>query len=230
MRILTVAAQICSSVVSTRRVCAGPTSLVRTVGSVARSCTRRCLIWANSRCCRMTAAIRSTFVPTRCRACSGLLHGCAISWSPTSLGMSTTRPASCLPPPTLRSSSSPQRYARWLLPLGSPPRSPRWSTTCESWSRGPAPGGLAALDVAHALGLPLAGYLKAESNLGARLERGEAPAGEGRGPLAQFCRELLASLTFPNDPVRDVVADVNVDWVAAASSVRTVGWRPTVAP
>lgn len=96
--------------------------------------------------------------------------------------------------------------------------------------RGPAPGGLAALDVAHALGLPLAGYLKAESNLGARLERGEAPAGEGRGPLAQFCRELLASLTFPNDPVRDVVADVNVDWVAAASSVRTVGWRPTVAP
>ena len=65
--------------------------------------------------------------------------------------------------------------------------------------RGPAPGGLAALDVAHALGLPSAGYLKAEPGLGAALERGEAPAGQGRGPLAKFCRELLASLPFSDD-------------------------------
>lgn len=94
--------------------------------------------------------------------------------------------------------------------------------------RGPAPGGLAALDVAHALGLPLAGYLKAESNLGARLERGEAPAGQGRGPLAQFCRGFLASLTFPADPMRELMADVPMDW--AASGVEKVGWLPTAAP
>ncbi|HEY5049538.1 MAG TPA: septum site-determining protein Ssd, partial [Acidothermaceae bacterium] len=97
--------------------------------------------------------------------------------------------------------------------------------------RGPAPGGLAALDVAHALGLPLAGYLKAESNLGARLERGKAPAGQGRGPLAQFCRDLLASLTFPADRVRDPAADVSVDWTdTTAGGVETAGWRPTAAP
>jgi hypothetical protein len=76
----------------------------------------------------------------------------------------------------------------------------------------------------------LAGYLKAESNLGVRLERGEAPAGQGRGPLAQFCRELLASLTFPDDRMRDLMADVPFDWAATASSVQTVGWRPVSAP
>jgi secretion/DNA translocation related CpaE-like protein len=103
--------------------------------------------------------------------------------------------------------------------------------------RGPAPGGLAALDVANALGLPLAGYLKAESNLGARLERGEAPAGQGRGPLAQFCRELLASLTFAADRARDLTADVPVDWTGRAfggaemvGGAEAVGWRPTAAP
>ena len=98
--------------------------------------------------------------------------------------------------------------------------------------RGPAPGGLGALDVAHALGLPLAGYLKAESNLGARLERGEAPAGQGRGPLAGFCRELLASLSFAANP-RDHQVDVPADWadtVDAVDTVGTVGWRPMAAP
>jgi hypothetical protein len=96
--------------------------------------------------------------------------------------------------------------------------------------RGPAPGGLAALDVAHALGLPLAGYLKAESNLGGGLERGEAPAGQGRGPLAQFCREFLASLTFPKDRVRDLTADVPVDQIGSVvGGGEAVGWRPTAA-
>jgi secretion/DNA translocation related CpaE-like protein len=97
--------------------------------------------------------------------------------------------------------------------------------------RGPAPGGLTAVDVAHALGLPLAGYLKAESNLGGRLERGEAPAGQGRGPLAGFCRELLASLTFPADRLGDPMADVPVDLTdtPTAGGVETVGWRPTAA-
>jgi secretion/DNA translocation related CpaE-like protein len=97
--------------------------------------------------------------------------------------------------------------------------------------RGPAPGGLTAVDVAHALGLPLAGYLKAESNLGGRLERGEVPAGQGRGPLAGFCRELLASLTFPADRLGDPMADVPVDLTdtPTAGGVETVGWRPTAA-
>lgn len=93
--------------------------------------------------------------------------------------------------------------------------------------RGPAPGGLTALDVANALGLPLAGYLRAEPDLGAALERGEAPAGRGRGPLAGFCRELLAALAFPDKSVRDPVADVSVDLTDPA--VDTFGWRPMTA-
>jgi secretion/DNA translocation related CpaE-like protein len=60
--------------------------------------------------------------------------------------------------------------------------------------RGPAPGGLDAADIGAALGLPLAGRLKAEPDLAAALERGEVPAGRGRGPLAEFCRRLLVSL------------------------------------
>jgi secretion/DNA translocation related CpaE-like protein len=60
--------------------------------------------------------------------------------------------------------------------------------------RGPAPGGLAAGDVAAALGVPLAASLKAEPDLAAALERGEAPAGRGHGPLAQFCLQFLTSL------------------------------------
>jgi secretion/DNA translocation related CpaE-like protein len=71
--------------------------------------------------------------------------------------------------------------------------------------RGPAPGGLDAIDIAGALGLPLAGRLKAEPNLAVSLERGEAPAGRGRGPLAEFCRRLLASTTVANEPVLDPI-------------------------
>ena len=91
--------------------------------------------------------------------------------------------------------------------------------------RGPAPGGLAALDVAHALGLPSAGYLKAEPGLGAALERGEAPAGQGRGPLATFCRELLASLPFSDDRDRDPMADFRVDSIGSIGSDRRPRWR-----
>jgi secretion/DNA translocation related CpaE-like protein len=96
--------------------------------------------------------------------------------------------------------------------------------------RAPAPGGLTALDVATALGLPLAGHLKAEPGIGASLERGEAPAGQGRGPLAKFCRELLATLSFPDEQAfpdsraRDLVADDPVHLLD------TVGWRPMAAP
>jgi secretion/DNA translocation related CpaE-like protein len=65
--------------------------------------------------------------------------------------------------------------------------------------RGPAPGGLDATDIANSLGLPLAGQLKAEPGLAVALERGEVPAGRGRGPLAEFSRRLLASLTFADE-------------------------------
>ncbi|HEX7105998.1 MAG TPA: septum site-determining protein Ssd [Acidothermaceae bacterium] len=60
--------------------------------------------------------------------------------------------------------------------------------------RGPAPGGLRGVDIAAAVGLPLAGELRAEPNLSACLERGEAPAGRGIGPLAALCARLLAQL------------------------------------
>ncbi len=60
--------------------------------------------------------------------------------------------------------------------------------------RGPAPAGLAAGDVAAALGRPLAGELRAEPGLAACLERGEPPARGGRGPLAGFCRGFLDEL------------------------------------
>jgi secretion/DNA translocation related CpaE-like protein len=62
--------------------------------------------------------------------------------------------------------------------------------------RDPAPGGLVATEIAAALGMPLAGHLRAEPDLPAALERGEAPGGRGRGPLARFCRDLLAGLSL----------------------------------
>ncbi|HEX5741571.1 MAG TPA: septum site-determining protein Ssd [Pilimelia sp.] len=61
--------------------------------------------------------------------------------------------------------------------------------------RGPAPGRLTALDVAQALGLPLAGTLGAEPGLAGALERGRAPGTNSRGPLAVLCRQLLDDLT-----------------------------------
>ncbi|MGB2568803.1 septum site-determining protein Ssd [Micromonospora citrea] len=61
--------------------------------------------------------------------------------------------------------------------------------------RGPAPGRLKAVEVARALGLPLAGTLRPEPALCRGLERGEAPAAAGRGPLATLCRRLVGELT-----------------------------------
>lgn len=57
--------------------------------------------------------------------------------------------------------------------------------------RGPAPGGLTGPLVADALGLPLAGWLDPEPDLARALEHGRAPAIDGKGPLATFCRSLL---------------------------------------
>jgi len=60
--------------------------------------------------------------------------------------------------------------------------------------RGPAPAGLSAESVADAVGLPLAGHMRAEPGIAAALERGEPPARRGRGPLAEFCTEFLDAL------------------------------------
>ncbi|MEV4758215.1 septum site-determining protein Ssd [Micromonospora sp. NPDC049559] len=61
--------------------------------------------------------------------------------------------------------------------------------------RGPAPGGLKSREVARGLGLPLAGTLRPEPGLSRGLERGEAPAASGRGPLATLCQRILGELT-----------------------------------
>jgi secretion/DNA translocation related CpaE-like protein len=61
--------------------------------------------------------------------------------------------------------------------------------------RGPAPGRLKAREISRALGLPLAGSLRPEPLLCQALERGEAPAANGRGPLAELCRRLIQELT-----------------------------------
>lgn len=61
--------------------------------------------------------------------------------------------------------------------------------------RGPAPGRLKPREVAQALGLPLAGTLRPEHALCQALERGEAPAANGRGPLAALCQRLVTELT-----------------------------------
>jgi secretion/DNA translocation related CpaE-like protein len=60
--------------------------------------------------------------------------------------------------------------------------------------RGPAPGRLKPREVARALGLPLAGTLRPEPELARALERGEPPAGTGRGPLALLCQRVLDDL------------------------------------
>jgi secretion/DNA translocation related CpaE-like protein len=60
--------------------------------------------------------------------------------------------------------------------------------------RGPAPGRLRTKEIAEALQLPVAGVLRAEPEIGRRLERGVAPAGHGKGPLAALCRRLIADL------------------------------------
>lgn len=61
--------------------------------------------------------------------------------------------------------------------------------------RGPAPGRLKAAEVARALNLPLAGTLRPEPGICRGLERGEAPAAAGRGPLAALCQRIVADLT-----------------------------------
>jgi secretion/DNA translocation related CpaE-like protein len=69
---------------------------------------------------------------------------------------------------------------------------------CENVSvvvRGPSPGRLKPREVAKALGLPLAGWLRPEPAVSQALERGEGPVVTGRGDLAELCRRLVDELT-----------------------------------
>jgi secretion/DNA translocation related CpaE-like protein len=58
--------------------------------------------------------------------------------------------------------------------------------------RCPSPGRLKARDISRALGLPTAGTLRSEPELARGIERGDPPAGTGRGALAALCQRLLA--------------------------------------
>jgi hypothetical protein len=69
----------------------------------------------------------------------------------------------------------------------------------------------------------LAGRLKAEPDLGAALERGEVPAGRGRGPLAEFCRNLLASLPLGERGAGGLVSSVDA---VSGSPDPWPGWLP----
>jgi secretion/DNA translocation related CpaE-like protein len=60
--------------------------------------------------------------------------------------------------------------------------------------RGPAPGKLRPRDVSEALGLPLVGSLRPDPGMCQALERGEPPAADGKGPLAELCRDLVKDL------------------------------------
>lgn len=63
--------------------------------------------------------------------------------------------------------------------------------------RGPAPGKLRSKEISSALGLPMLGTLRPEPELARGLERGDPPAGRGRGPLAGLCRRILGDLGLP---------------------------------
>jgi secretion/DNA translocation related CpaE-like protein len=61
--------------------------------------------------------------------------------------------------------------------------------------RGPAPGKLGAREMAQALGLPLAGTLRPDPAMCQAMERGQPPAANARGPLAELCRRIVTDLT-----------------------------------
>jgi secretion/DNA translocation related CpaE-like protein len=58
----------------------------------------------------------------------------------------------------------------------------------------PSPGRLRVKEIGRALGIPVYGTLRPEPALSRGMERGEPPAGTGRGPLAALCRQVLAGL------------------------------------
>jgi secretion/DNA translocation related CpaE-like protein len=66
--------------------------------------------------------------------------------------------------------------------------------------RGPAPGRLSVQEVVDSLELPLAGTLRPERGLPRALERGDAPASTGKGPLAGLCRRIVRDLAGDSTP------------------------------
>src|SRR6478735_796341 len=87
-------------------------------------------------------------------------------------------------PAEVRAVAAAERVLRGYRPL---------SRSMRAVVRGPAPSGLSAGAVCEALGLELAGELRAEPRLAQSLERGEPPAHRGRGPLASLCTSLLTA-------------------------------------
>jgi secretion/DNA translocation related CpaE-like protein len=68
--------------------------------------------------------------------------------------------------------------------------------------RGPSPCDVSADQVQRALGLPLAGSLRAEPHLDVALEDGRPPGRRPRSPLRTFCDGLLRELLGTADDVR----------------------------
>lgn len=60
--------------------------------------------------------------------------------------------------------------------------------------RKPAASKLSAREISRALRLPLAGTLRSEPAVAHGLERGQPPAAEGVGPLAELCTRLVGTL------------------------------------
>lgn len=60
--------------------------------------------------------------------------------------------------------------------------------------RGPAPGGLGVLELAHVVDLPLAASMRAQRGFDAALERGGGPGPGRRGPLARAAARLAGGL------------------------------------
>lgn len=103
----------------------------------------------------------------------------------TKVALSAAHLVLVITPAEIRAAAAAARVAAAIRPLASDVR---------LVVRGPAPGGLRAPDIAAIVGLPLAGELRPEPELASCLERGEAPAARGVGPLARLCERLLADV------------------------------------
>lgn len=90
-------------------------------------------------------------------------------------------------PAEVRAAAAASRVAAAIAPI---------ATDLRLVVRGPAPTGVTALAIADALALPLVAYVEAEPRVAEAADRGEPPARHGRGPLAGFCRDLLAELAL----------------------------------
>ncbi|MFC4054422.1 septum site-determining protein Ssd [Actinomadura syzygii] len=72
--------------------------------------------------------------------------------------------------------------------------------------QGPAPGGLTADAVAHALDIPSAGAYERDRRLPAAVDEGALERACRRGPLAEFCSSVLADLALQPYAYREEIA------------------------